>query len=59
MHIHCKSAEKECKFWMFPEDFELELAYQFNMNSKDLRQVKKIVYENFDYIESEWKKYHA
>jgi len=59
MHIHCEHAEKECKFWMFSENFELEIVYQYNMNSRDLRMVKKIVYENFEYIESEWRKYHG
>jgi hypothetical protein len=58
MHIHCENAERECKLWMYPEDFELEVAYQYNMNNRDLRIVKKIVYENFEYIESEWRKYH-
>jgi hypothetical protein len=28
------------------------------MNSKDKRGVKKIIFEYFDFIESEWNKFH-
>jgi len=59
MHIHCKHGEKQCKIWLYPEEFEIELAHHYQMNNRDLKIVKKIVYENFDYIESEWRKYHG
>ena len=59
IHIHCQSAEKECKFWLISETYDVEAAYSYSMNSKDIRKVKKIIFENFDYIESEWKKVHT
>jgi hypothetical protein len=58
IHIHCKHAEKQCKFWLYPEEVEIELVYHYHMNNKDLKQVKKIIYENLDYFEIEWRKYH-
>ncbi|MDH5717491.1 MAG: DUF4160 domain-containing protein [Spirochaetia bacterium] len=27
MHIHCQSAEKECKFWLMREIYDVEIAY--------------------------------
>jgi len=58
VHIHCKNGDKECKFWLHSEEYEIEPAYMYSMNSRDLRIVKKIIYENFDYIENEWKRFH-
>jgi hypothetical protein len=54
IHIHCKKAEKECKYWLDTENFDIEEAYIFNMNNKDKRQVKKIIFEYFELIEGEW-----
>ena len=54
IHIHCRKADKECKYWLDTEGFGLEEAYAYQMNNKDRRQVKKIIYENFELIEQEW-----
>ncbi len=54
IHIHCRKAEKECKYWLDRETFGVEEAYSFNMNNKDKRQVKKLIFEYFEFIESEW-----
>jgi hypothetical protein len=52
--IHCRKAEKECKYWLDAENFDIKEAYTFNMNNKDRRQVKKIIFEYFELIEDEW-----
>jgi len=54
IHIHCRKAEKECKYWLDTENFDVKEAYTFNMNNKDKRQVKKMIFEYFEYIENEW-----
>jgi hypothetical protein len=57
IHIHCSKGEKECKYWLDTENFNIEEAYSYNMNQKDKRQVKKIIFEYFEFIESEWNKF--
>ena len=57
IHIHCRKAEKECKYWLDPENFDVKEAFTFNMNNKDKRQVKKIIFEYFESIESEWNQF--
>ena len=54
IHIHSKKADKECKYWLDTENFNVIEAYSYNMNNKDKRQVKKIIFEYFEYIENEW-----
>ena len=58
IHIHCQKAEKECKYWLDVDKFDIEEAYSYNMNNKDKRDVKKIIFEYFEYIEKQWNKFH-
>ncbi len=57
IHIHCQKAEKECKYWLDIENFALEEAYNYNMNNKDKRTVKKTIFEYFEFIETEWNRF--
>ncbi|MDP4268205.1 MAG: hypothetical protein Q8880_12320, partial [Bacteroidota bacterium] len=52
-----EKADKECKFRLKVEDFELEEVLTFNMTPADKREIKKIIYEHFDYIVSEWNRF--
>jgi hypothetical protein len=54
IHVHCRKGDAECKYWLHPEEFELEEAYAFAMSSRDRREIKQIIYEHFETIEAEW-----
>ena len=54
VHIHCRKAEKECKFWIFPDEYDIELVYQYNLAPRDIRFLRKAVFQNFEYIIEEW-----
>ncbi|KJR43123.1 hypothetical protein MCHI_000974 [Candidatus Magnetoovum chiemensis] len=54
IHIHCINADKECKYWIDRDNFEIEEAFSFNMSSKNRRQIREIIYKHFDYIEQQW-----
>ena len=54
IHIHCRKGEMECKYWLNTENFDLEVAFSYNMSPKDNRQIRKIIYEHFEYIEQQW-----
>ena len=57
MHIHCQKGDKECKYWLDSINFDVEEAFSYKMTSKDKREFKKIIFEYFDHIEKEWKKF--
>lgn len=57
IHVHCESGDKACKYWIDEENFEIEEAWSYNMSNKDKRTVKKILFENFDYIIQEWENF--
>ena len=54
----CKKAEMEGKFWIKENIFEVEESYSFNMDMKDIKEVRKIILTHFDYIVDEWNKYN-
>ena len=57
IHVHCQKAEAEAKYWLDVESFELIEAHSYNMSPADRRTVRRIIFEHFDYIVSEWKKW--
>ena len=56
IHVHCKKGDMECKYWLDRDKFAIEEAYSYNMNNSERRSVKKIIFEYFEFIESEWDK---
>ena len=49
--------DAEAKFWLDVEAFEVVEAVSFNMSAADMRTVRKIILEHFEYIVSEWIKF--
>jgi len=54
IHVHARKAEKECKFWLDQENFDIQEEFAYNLNPKDKREIKKIIFEHFEYIEQQW-----
>jgi hypothetical protein len=54
IHVHCRKCEMECKYWLDRETFDIEEAFSYNMPEKDKRQIRKIIYDHFEYIELQW-----
>ena len=57
IHVHCQKAEAEAKYWLDVESFEVIEAHSYNMSPADKRIVRRIIFEHFDYIVSEWNKW--
>ena len=57
IHIHVQKAEMEAKFWLREDIFDIEEAFSYHMNPKDVRDVRRIIFDHFDYFIDEWKKY--
>ncbi len=32
IHVHCQKGEKECKYWLLNNEFDLEEVFTYNMN---------------------------
>ena len=50
IHIHVSKAEMEGKFWLDENSFEIREEFSYNMSPRDKREVRKIIFEHFEYI---------
>jgi hypothetical protein len=56
-HVHCQKGDAEAKYWLDADGFEAFEAHAYNMSPADKRVVRRIIFEHFDYIVSEWTKW--
>lgn len=54
IHIHVQKGEAEAKYWLKTEDVEIIEAFSFNFTPASKREIKKIIYQNFDVIVHAW-----
>jgi len=57
VHVHCRKGDKECKYWLDTEMFGLEEGYSYNMTSSNKREIRKIIFEHFEYIDEQWREF--
>ena len=54
LHVHVQKGDSECKFWLNVETFELEEAFSYNLTPQAKREVRKILFNHFEYIIEQW-----
>ena len=59
IHIHAQKGEKECKYWLDVEQFDVREAFAFNLSPRDTRDVRRIIFEHFDLIVAAWQRIHG
>ena len=57
IHIHCRKGEADAKFWLDLDSFGIIEAHAYNTSPADMRTVRRIILEHFDYIVAEWNEF--
>jgi hypothetical protein len=57
IHVHCRKGDAEAKYWLDVDAFEAIEAHSYNMSPADKRTARRIIFEHFDYIVSEWREF--
>lgn len=57
MHIHARKGNAECKYWINVNSYDLKEAFSNGLKVKDKREVRKIIFDHFDYIVEQWDKF--
>ena len=52
-HVHVRKGEKTAKFWMEP----IELAWSYEMSSRELSTLEKVVVKNAAMIRRRWNEF--
>ena len=55
IHVHCKKGDAEAKYWLDVNGFDIAEAFGYGMTPADKRTVRKVIFENFDYIAAQWR----
>jgi len=58
IHIHAKKADMECKYWIRVKSYDIEEAYSFGLKVRDKREIRKIIFDHFEYIVKRWDGIH-
>jgi len=54
MHVHARRAGSECKYWIDVDNYDILEAYAFELTPRDRRQIRRIIFDHFDYIVEQW-----
>lgn len=57
MHIHAQKGDMECKFWILEEEVDIKEEFGYNLNPPRRKEIRKIIFQNFDLIVESWKTY--
>lgn len=59
MHIHARKAGAECKFWIDAGNYNIREAYAYGLKARDKREIRKIIFDHFEYIVRQWEEFHG
>jgi hypothetical protein len=54
IHVHARRGEIECKYWIDVDNYDILEAYAYGLAPRDRRQIRRIIFDHFDYIVSQW-----
>jgi hypothetical protein len=57
-HIHARKGEAECKYWLDADMYDISEAYSYNLSAGDRRAIRKIIFDHYEYILSEYEALH-
>ncbi len=57
MHVHVEKGSGECKFWLYPDTYEIEEEYAYGMSPGNRREVRRILMINLDQLAAAWRKH--
>jgi hypothetical protein len=54
VHVHATKGGGECKFWLRQELYDIEEAWSHGLTPRLRKEIRRIIFENFDLILEEW-----
>ena len=57
-HPHARKDDADCKYWLRSDTYEIAEDHAYNMSPADRRTVRKIIFDHFEHIVSEYEALH-
>jgi len=55
MHVHARKGDADCKFWIRPDQYEIEEDFAHNLTPALRREIREIIFQHFDLIVEAWR----
>jgi hypothetical protein len=55
MHVHARKGDAECKYWLYPERFDIDEEFEHGCTPRLRREVRQIIFEHFDHLCAAWR----
>ena len=49
----------DCKFWLLLDKYDIEEVYAYRLTAAERRALRKIIFENFDYLVERYEGVHG
>lgn len=46
MHVHAVKGDAECKYWLYPDRFDIALEFEYNSTPRLRREIRQIIFEH-------------
>ncbi len=57
IHVHARKGDTECKFWLLMDIYDVEEAWSYRLTPALRREIRRIIFDHFDYIVDEWNRF--
>lgn len=54
IHVHARKGDAECKYFLREDIYDIEEAWSYNLSPRLRIEIRKIIFDHFDLIVSEW-----
>jgi hypothetical protein len=57
VHVHARKGDMECKFVILKDQHNIWEDWSYNLNTSGRQEIRKIIFDHFDYIIMRWNEY--
>jgi hypothetical protein len=57
VHVHARKGETECKYKLLLQEYDIQEVWSNGLTISCRREIRKIIFENFDFILLKWDEY--
>ncbi len=54
IHVHAAKGEAIGKYWLLPDELDIQTAYEYNFSPALRREIRRILFDNFNLILKVW-----
>jgi hypothetical protein len=57
MHVHARKGDAECKYWLYPDRFDIAEEYEYKCTPQLRRELRQITFQHLDQLCAAWREH--